>query len=109
MILLSLTMLQSGSGVRDVDGVYWTLWSELRFYLLFLEVVWTGLTYRKVVLFCCVWGASAVLAPAAGLPLLDLRARKPAVTSPVSSHAKYQADSGAAITRRRLISAVPAA
>lgn len=71
-VLLNLTMLQSGSGVRDVDGVYWTLWSELRFYLLFLAVVWTGLTYRKVVLFCCVWGASAVVAPAAGLPLLDL-------------------------------------
>ncbi|MFI9563759.1 acyltransferase family protein [Streptomyces rishiriensis] len=71
-VLLNLTRLQSGSGVRDVDGVYRTLWSELRFYLLFLAVVWTGLTYRKVVLFCCVWGASAVLAPAAGLPLLDL-------------------------------------
>lgn len=71
-VLLNLTMLQSGSGVRNVDGVYWTLWSELRFYLLFLLVVATGLTYRKVVLFCCVWGAAAMLAPVSGLPLLDL-------------------------------------
>ncbi|MFF8195233.1 acyltransferase family protein [Streptomyces bobili] len=71
-VLLNLTMLQSGSGVRNVDGVYWTLWSELRFYLLFLLVVATGLTYRKVVLFCCVWGAAAMLAPVSRLPLLDL-------------------------------------
>ncbi|MEV2217966.1 acyltransferase [Streptomyces sp. NPDC050997] len=71
-VLLNLTMLQSGSGVANVDGVYWTLWSELRFYLLFLVVVATGLTYRKVVLFCCVWGAAAMLAPVSGLPLLEL-------------------------------------
>ncbi|GGQ99622.1 acyltransferase [Streptomyces aurantiogriseus] len=71
-VLLNLTMLQSGSGVRNVDGVYWTLWSELRFYLLFLVVVATGLTYRKVVLFCCVWGVAAMLAPVAKLPLLEL-------------------------------------
>ncbi|MGY6024829.1 acyltransferase family protein [Streptomyces spinosirectus] len=73
-ILLNLTMLQSGSGVDSVDGVYWTLWSELRFYLLFMAVVATGLTYRKVVVFCCVWGAAAMLAPAADFPLLTLAA-----------------------------------
>ena len=71
-VLLNLTMLQSGSGVVNVDGVYWTLWSELRFYLLFLLVVATGLTYRKVVVFCCVWGAAAMLAPVAEFPLLEL-------------------------------------
>ncbi|MFG3152943.1 acyltransferase family protein [Streptomyces sp. NPDC048219] len=71
-VLLNLTMLQSGSGVPNVDGVYWTLWSELRFYLLFLVVVAMGLTYRRVVLFCCLWGAAAMLAPIARLPLLEL-------------------------------------
>jgi peptidoglycan/LPS O-acetylase OafA/YrhL len=71
-VLLNLTMLQSGSGVADVDGVYWTLWAELRFYLLFVVVVATGLTYRKVVVFCCVWGAAAMLAPVSELPLLEL-------------------------------------
>ncbi|MFH9816800.1 acyltransferase family protein [Streptomyces sp. NPDC017230] len=71
-VLLNLTMLQSGSGVPNVDGVYWTLWSELRFYLLFLVVVATGLTYRRVVLFCCVWGAVAMFAPVADLHLLEL-------------------------------------
>lgn len=73
-VLLNLTMLQSGSAVPNVDGVYWTLWSELRFYLLFLVVVAMGLTYRRVVVFCCVWGAAAMLAPVAGLPLLELAA-----------------------------------
>ncbi|MFF4251069.1 acyltransferase family protein [Streptomyces sp. NPDC001663] len=71
-ILLNFTMLQSGSGVDSVDGVYWTLWSELRFYLLFMVVVATGLTYRKVVVFCCVWGAAAMLAPVAKFHLLTL-------------------------------------
>ncbi|MGW2523221.1 acyltransferase family protein [Streptomyces sp. NPDC001617] len=73
-ILLNFTMLQSGSGVDSVDGVYWTLWSELRFYLLFLVVVATGPTYRKVVLFCCAWGAAAMLAPVAKFQPLTLAA-----------------------------------
>ncbi|MFE2584621.1 acyltransferase family protein [Streptomyces sp. NPDC059378] len=73
-VLLNYTMLQSGSGVSNIDGVYWTLWSELRFYLLFLAVVATGLTYRKVVVFCCVWGAAAMIAPASGFRLLVLAA-----------------------------------
>jgi len=73
-ILLNFTMLQSGSGVANVDRVYWTLWSELRFYLLFLVVVATGLTYRKVVIFCCVWGAAAMLAPVSEFHLLTLAA-----------------------------------
>ncbi|WP_320782630.1 acyltransferase [Streptomyces sp. CRN 30] len=71
-VLLNLTMLQAGSKVPNVDGVYWTLWSELRFYLLFLVVVAMGLTYRRVVVFCCVWGAAAMLAPVSDLHLLEL-------------------------------------
>src|SRR5262249_25130775 len=34
-ILLNFTMLQEPLGVRHVDGVFWTLWVEMRFYLLF--------------------------------------------------------------------------
>ncbi|MFI9613172.1 acyltransferase family protein [Streptomyces sp. NPDC052023] len=71
-VLFNLTMLQSGSKVPNVDPVYWTLWSELRFYLLFLVVVAMGLTYRRVVVFCCVWGAAAMLAPISKFPLLTL-------------------------------------
>jgi peptidoglycan/LPS O-acetylase OafA/YrhL len=71
-MLFNLSMLQQGSFMNNVDGVYWTLWSELRFYLIFMAVVAAGLTYRKVVIFCCVWGALATLAPAADWPFLML-------------------------------------
>ncbi|MFJ9947007.1 acyltransferase family protein [Kitasatospora sp. NPDC091207] len=69
-ILGNLTMLQTPLGMRHVDGVYWTLWVEMRFYLLFAIVVATGLTYRKVVAFCGIWTILAVLAPQAQIPLL---------------------------------------
>jgi peptidoglycan/LPS O-acetylase OafA/YrhL len=71
-ILVNLTMLQQPVGARRVLGVCWTLWVELRFYVLFaLFVVWKGADYRRVVAFCCLWTVAVVLAPAAHLPLLD--------------------------------------
>ncbi|WP_199549320.1 acyltransferase [Streptomyces sp. N35] len=73
-ILTNLTMVQSSLGVDDVDHSYWTLWSELRFYLLFAVVAWLGVTRKRVVAFCWVWTVAAVLAPAAGLPVLRLLA-----------------------------------
>jgi peptidoglycan/LPS O-acetylase OafA/YrhL len=53
--LVNLTMFHEPLGVRPVAEVYWTLWAELRFYLIFSLVVWWGLTYRRVVTFCAVW------------------------------------------------------
>ncbi|GAA0804329.1 acyltransferase family protein [Spirilliplanes yamanashiensis] len=71
-IAVNATMLQQPMGVPSVDTVYWTLFVELRFYLLFAVVVWTGLTYRRAVLFCAVWLTLAVLAPAWALPVVTL-------------------------------------
>ncbi|WP_239117754.1 acyltransferase family protein [Paractinoplanes ferrugineus] len=71
-IAVNLTMLQQPLGVASVDTVYWTLFVELRFYLLFAIVVWAGTTYRRVVLFCAVWLTVAVLAPAWKLPFVEL-------------------------------------
>jgi peptidoglycan/LPS O-acetylase OafA/YrhL len=71
-VLANLTMLQSPLGVPDVDPVYWTLWVELHFYLLFAVVVWRGVTYRRVVAFCLLWTVASVVATAARLPLVDL-------------------------------------
>jgi peptidoglycan/LPS O-acetylase OafA/YrhL len=68
--LVNLTMLQQPLGVRPVDPVYWTLWAEARFYLLFAIVVWRGLTYRRAMIFCFAWLIAAVLAVQADLPLL---------------------------------------
>jgi peptidoglycan/LPS O-acetylase OafA/YrhL len=73
-ILTNFTMLQEPIGARDVDGVYWSLWVELRFYLLFAIVAVLGLTYRRVVLFCAAWLLASALAPSAGIGLLTLLA-----------------------------------
>ncbi|MGX6601617.1 acyltransferase family protein [Micromonosporaceae bacterium Da 78-11] len=65
-VLLNLTMLHEPLGGSSVSAVYWTLWEELRFYLLFAIVVWRGVTYRRVVYFCCIWTAISVGVTAAG-------------------------------------------
>ncbi|MFE2547041.1 acyltransferase family protein [Streptomyces sp. NPDC059355] len=70
-MLTNLTMLHEPLGVNSVDNVYWTLWIELRFYLIFSLVVLLGTGYRRVATFCWVWALGSVLAPASGIPLLD--------------------------------------
>ncbi|MET3983867.1 acyltransferase [Streptomyces sp. PvR034] len=69
-ILTNLTMLQEPLGVRNLDPSYWTLWAELRFYLLFAIVCAMGLTYRRVLAFCALWLLVAALAPHCGNALL---------------------------------------
>jgi peptidoglycan/LPS O-acetylase OafA/YrhL len=59
--LINLTMVHEPLGVPAVAEVYWTLWAELRFYLLFSLIVYWGLTYRRAAGFCLVW-LGAVLA-----------------------------------------------
>lgn len=66
----NMTMLHFSFGVASASGVYWTLWLELRFYLLFALVVWRGVTYRRVVAFCLLWTAASVLVPAFNSPIL---------------------------------------
>ncbi|MEU6591295.1 acyltransferase [Streptomyces sp. NPDC046881] len=69
--LVNLTMLQQPMGATRVLGVCWTLWVEVRFYVLFaLFVVVRGVTYRRVVLFACVWTPAAVLCHSSGNELL---------------------------------------
>ncbi|MGW8782867.1 acyltransferase family protein [Streptomyces sp. NPDC055796] len=64
--LVNLTMLQQPLGADRVLGVCWTLWAELRFYVLFaLCVVLPGGGRRRTLLFCAGWMLAAVLADAA--------------------------------------------
>ncbi|GAA3345678.1 acyltransferase [Amorphoplanes nipponensis] len=70
--VLNLTMVQAAYGGPSVDPSYWTLWWELRFYLIFAVVVMVGLTYRRVVAFCALWTVGAVVAEATDNKLLDL-------------------------------------
>ncbi|GAB7038421.1 MULTISPECIES: acyltransferase family protein [Catenuloplanes] len=69
---INLTMLQHPLGHPSVDNVYWTLWVELRFYLLWALVVGRGVTYRRAVLFCVVWMTAAVLAVQVNHPVLTM-------------------------------------
>ncbi|GAA4943841.1 acyltransferase family protein [Actinoplanes utahensis] len=62
-IAVNMTMLQEPLGIPLVDTVYWTLFVELRFYLLFAALVTFGLTYRRTVIFCAAWMVVAVIGP----------------------------------------------
>ncbi|MDI5961561.1 acyltransferase family protein [Streptantibioticus silvisoli] len=66
----NLTMLQSPLHVAETDGVYWTLWCEMVFYLLFLFLVHRGLSYKRVVAFAGIWLIASVVAENAGISLL---------------------------------------
>jgi peptidoglycan/LPS O-acetylase OafA/YrhL len=70
-VAVNLTMVQEPLGVASVDGVYWTLFVELRFYLLFVIPVMLGLTYRRVLFFCAAWTTVSVLSPLLSSPLLN--------------------------------------
>ena len=62
-ILPNLTMMQTAFEVRHLDGVYWTLWVELRFYILLGIMLLCGLVKNKSIMLL------SVLWPALGLYL----------------------------------------
>ncbi|MFD9409820.1 acyltransferase family protein [Streptomyces sp. NPDC059989] len=64
-VVVNLSMLQGGIGVPHIDDAYWTLFVELKFYVLFAVVVMRGVTYRNCVLFCGLWTLAGVVAPTA--------------------------------------------
>lgn len=58
--LVNATMFQRLFEVTDASGVYWSLWAELRFYLLMAILVIVGVTYGRVLAFCGLWLAAAL-------------------------------------------------
>ncbi|MEU6238164.1 acyltransferase [Kitasatospora sp. NPDC047058] len=70
-VLANLTMFHAGLGIDNVDAVYWTLWYELRFYLLFAIVVWQGVTYRRIVAFCSIWTVAGIVSASTKWPVLE--------------------------------------
>lgn len=62
----NLTMLQETMGEPHVDGVYWTLWVELRFYVLIGIVLAFGLTERRIVGLAFLWPFLALVAQESG-------------------------------------------
>jgi peptidoglycan/LPS O-acetylase OafA/YrhL len=72
-LLVNFTMFQMPAGAQRVLGVCWTLWAEMRFYLLFaLCVIWPGATRRRVLVFATVWTVTALYAESSGESFLNL-------------------------------------
>ncbi len=68
--LVNMTMLQSAVGVPGVQGAFWTLWVELKFYLLIGVFVLVGMTRRRVIGFAFLWPLLALIASATKSPIL---------------------------------------
>ena len=62
-VLVNLTMLAEPLNTPLVDTVYWTLWIELRFYLIAACILAAKPTERGVKIFAAVWLAVAVVMP----------------------------------------------
>ncbi|WP_229072430.1 acyltransferase [Actinoplanes sp. DH11] len=69
-VVINFSMMQEAVGAAHVDAVYWTLWNEGLFYLLFAFVVWRGLTLKRAIIFGYGWLIAAMLAQNSGVPLL---------------------------------------
>ncbi|MCG5214914.1 acyltransferase family protein [Streptosporangium sp. KLBMP 9127] len=67
---VNLSMLQRAFGVTDANGVYWSLWVELRFYVLIAVLVLAGVTMGRCLAFMGTWLA-ATLAATFLVPLLQ--------------------------------------
>ncbi|MFJ6122282.1 acyltransferase family protein [Streptomyces sp. NPDC092129] len=73
--LTNLTMFQVPLSARHLVGAYWTLWVELTFYLIFLVVLWKGLDYTRVSVFCWLWLLASILVQQDNVPLLGIFAQ----------------------------------
>ncbi|MFF2994394.1 acyltransferase family protein [Streptomyces sp. NPDC057950] len=73
--LTDLTMFQVPLSARHLVGAYWTLWVELTFYLVFLVVLWKGLNYIRVSVFCWLWLLASILVQQDDVPLLGIFAQ----------------------------------
>jgi peptidoglycan/LPS O-acetylase OafA/YrhL len=73
----NLTMFNSLPNIANVDVVYWTLWAEIRFYLIVFVLAWIGITRARVMTLLWLWlAATAVMElhvlPAGPAGLIDL-------------------------------------
>jgi peptidoglycan/LPS O-acetylase OafA/YrhL len=69
---INLTMLQRAFGVYDANGVYWSLWAELRFYLLISVLVLAGVTFNRCLIFMGVWLLAAIIFSSSDAAWVDL-------------------------------------
>jgi peptidoglycan/LPS O-acetylase OafA/YrhL len=64
----NLTMVNSLPNIANVDVVYWTLWAEIRFYLLVFVLAWIGITRVRVITMMWLWLAATAIIEARVLP-----------------------------------------
>lgn len=69
--VLNLTMVQQAFGAPSVNGVYWTLWYEARFYLLVALFMLIGITRQRVLAFAALWPIAGAIAAEADSALLS--------------------------------------
>jgi len=69
-VLINLTMLQEAFGVQHIDGVYWTLWVEMRFYALMAVFILIGISERRLLAFAVCWPIVAAIAEKTHLDFL---------------------------------------
>jgi peptidoglycan/LPS O-acetylase OafA/YrhL len=69
-VLTNLAMVQNSYGVPNLNPAFWTLFTELMFYLLFgLLAIW-GISYRRMIAFCVLWSVGSIVAAHSGDPML---------------------------------------
>lgn len=61
-ILVNMTMFQSAVGVKHIDGVYWTLWIEMLFYVSVAVLAIRGLNSNKIMIFAFLWPLAGAMA-----------------------------------------------
>lgn len=67
----NLTMVQSAFGLTDVQGAFWTLWVELRFYLLIGVFMLVGMSRQRLLAFAVLWPVLAQVADNANSTFLS--------------------------------------
>lgn len=64
----NLTMLNAPAHIANVDVVYWTLYAEIRFYLIVFVLTWLGITRTRVVTVLWAWLAATAIVESHVLP-----------------------------------------
>jgi peptidoglycan/LPS O-acetylase OafA/YrhL len=64
--MLNFSMMQSAFGAPNLDSPYWTLWYELKFYLLIAIFMMIGITRQRVLAFAALWPVVSAIASGAG-------------------------------------------
>lgn len=70
-MLVNLTMVQDPLGVPNVQGAFWTLWVELKFYFLIGVFILVGITKNRLIAFAVLWPLLGQVAAATNSDLIS--------------------------------------